>query len=79
MTALGIASRQDGVGVMPERLPLPEDVLTLSDDLRARLRALRHDQAVAPAERALVAHLTDRLGHPAAVFTSIDRLAARSA
>jgi hypothetical protein len=75
MTALGIASRQDGVWVMPERLPLPEDVLTLPDDLRARLGALRHDQAVAPAERALVAHLTDGLGHPAEVFTSIDRLA----
>ncbi|MFE0737367.1 DUF6042 family protein [Streptomyces sp. NPDC058855] len=75
MTALGIASRQDGIWVMPERLPLPEDVLTLPDGLRARLRELRHVQAVAPAEQALVAHLTDGLGHPAEVFTSIDRLA----
>jgi hypothetical protein len=76
MVALGIASQdEDGTWWMPEDLPLPEKVLSLPDDMAAHFREYRRTQALEPAEQAIIHHLTDELGYPNEVFTSLGRLA----
>lgn len=74
MERLGIARCEDGRWTMPERLPRPEDVLPLPEELVGRLQRLRRVQAVAPAERALLDYATHRLGRPAQFKTSLQRL-----
>jgi hypothetical protein len=43
--------------------------------MQARFREYRRTQALEPAEQAIIHHLTDELGHPDEVFTSLGRLA----
>ncbi|MCX5393944.1 DUF6042 family protein [Streptomyces sp. NBC_00094] len=75
MVALGIARTTDGRWSMPERLPLPEDVLALPERLRETFRALRRSDAVAPWKHALARYLDDGLGRPGELFTTPGRLA----
>ncbi|MGA5198404.1 DUF6042 family protein [Streptomyces exfoliatus] len=75
MVALGIARRQDGVWSMPDPIPGPETVLPLSEEERARVVEGKRIWERGSAEQALIDYLGDGLGHPAEVFTSVDRLA----
>ncbi|MEU6104477.1 DUF6042 family protein [Streptomyces flaveolus] len=76
MTALGIASQdEDGYWSMPDGLSYPEEVLQLPEETAARFKKMRHVQQLEPAEQAIIHHLTEDLGSPAEVFTSLGRLA----
>lgn len=76
MMAVGIASQdEDGYWSMPDGLPYPEDVLSLPEEMATRFREMRRTQQLEPAEQAIIHHLTEDLGHPDEVFTSLDRLA----
>ncbi|CAM5339074.1 MarR family transcriptional regulator OS=Streptomyces alboniger OX=132473 GN=CP975_00015 PE=4 SV=1 [Streptomyces alboniger] len=76
MVALGIASQdEDGYWSMPDGLPYPEDVLRLSEEMAAKFERMRCAQRLEPAEQAVIHHLTEDLGFPGEVFTSLDRLA----
>lgn len=75
MLALGIAHTAEGRWTMPERLPLPEKVLRLPQDLREIFRKLRHSEAVAPWKQALIRYLDEGLGRPGDIFTTPGRLA----
>ncbi|MFE1905153.1 DUF6042 family protein [Streptomyces gardneri] len=75
MLALGIAHTDEGRWTMPKRLPLPEEVLELPEDLGEILRKLRRSDAVAPWKQALVRYLDEGLGRPEEVFTTPGRLA----
>lgn len=76
MMALGIASQdQDGYWSMPDGLPNPEQVLSLPEEMATRFREMRRTQQLEPAEQAVIHHLTEDLGHPDEVFTSLERLA----
>ncbi|MGO4457954.1 DUF6042 family protein [Streptomyces sp. M-16] len=78
MLALGIATVQDGVWSMQDPLPGPEAVLDLTDAERDEIADTRRIWERGPAESALLNHLTDDLGQPDEVFTSVGRLAAAS-
>ncbi len=76
MMALGIASQdEDGYWSMPDVLPYPEEVLPLPDQMARRFREMRRTQQLEPAEQAIIHHLTEDLGRPGEVFTSLDRIA----
>lgn len=76
MMALGLASQdEDGYWSMPDGLPHPEEVLPLPEEMATRFREMRRVQQLEPAEQAIIHHLTEDLGHPDEVFTSLDRLA----
>ncbi|MEV6682258.1 DUF6042 family protein [Streptomyces erythrochromogenes] len=78
MIALGIAAEREGVWSMPDLLPGPETVFHLTDAERERIAEMRHIWESQPAESALLAYLTDDLGRPDEIFTSVDRLARAS-
>ncbi|MGI5451186.1 DUF6042 family protein [Streptomyces sp. CA-243310] len=78
MLALGIATVQDGVWSMQYPLPGPEAVLDLTDLERDRIATMRRIWERGPAESSLLNHLTDDLGRPDELFTSVDRLARAS-
>ncbi|MFI6421209.1 DUF6042 family protein [Streptomyces sp. NPDC050842] len=75
MLALGIAHTTEGRWSMPDRLPLPEDVLELPDDLRGTFRRLRRSDAAEPWKHALTDYLDHTLGRPGELFTTPGRLA----
>lgn len=76
MMALGIASQdEDGYWLMPDSLPLPEDVLDLPAEMAAQFQEFRRTQNLEPAERAIIHYLVKILDYPEEVFTSLDRLA----
>ncbi|MFG2978389.1 DUF6042 family protein [Streptomyces sp. NPDC048331] len=78
MLSLGIATAQDGVWSMPDSLPGPEAVLGLTDAERDKIVNTRRTWERGPAESAVLTYLTDDLGQPDEVFTSVDRLARAS-
>ncbi|MFF4174242.1 DUF6042 family protein [Streptomyces sp. NPDC001744] len=61
---------------MPEVLPLPEELLPLDAELAGRIGSVRRSMRADPLVGRLVTHLTDDLGGPREVLTSLDRLAA---
>ncbi|MDT0460692.1 DUF6042 family protein [Streptomyces sp. DSM 41527] len=74
MVQLGIATTDNGSWDMPDPLPRPEEVLTLPDDVLARLKRLRQFEYTESADQAIVKHLVDDLDYPDELFTSVDRL-----
>ncbi|MGW8887992.1 DUF6042 family protein [Streptomyces sp. NPDC055749] len=74
MAALGIVSSGEGRWSMPELLPRPEDTLAMPAEMAAEFRAYRRRSALTPFRNALLRHLTDGLGYPEELFTSLDRL-----
>ncbi|MCX5395676.1 DUF6042 family protein [Streptomyces sp. NBC_00102] len=74
MLDLKLVAYEDGVWSMPEEFSLPEDTLTLSEPVLARLRKMRHYAYTEPADQGIVRHLIDDLDYPVEVFTSLDRL-----
>ncbi|OKK16168.1 hypothetical protein AMK16_26065 [Streptomyces sp. CB00455] len=78
MLALGIATVQDGVWSMQDPIPGPETILDLTDAELARIADMRRVWESGPAESTLLNYLTDVLGQPDEVFTSVDRLAQAS-
>ncbi|MHB6912730.1 DUF6042 family protein [Streptomyces sp. DB-54] len=74
MESFGIVQRSKEQWSVPDHLPRPEDVLALPDEVLARVRDLRRHLDVEPAKQALLSYLTDSLGYPATVSTSLDRL-----
>ncbi|WP_329375902.1 DUF6042 family protein [Streptomyces sp. NBC_01351] len=78
MLALGIATVQDGVWSMQDPIPGPETVLDLTDAERAGIADTRRIWESGSAESTLLNYLTDDLGQPGEVFTSVDRLAEAS-
>lgn len=75
MLALGIAHTTEGRWSMPDRLPRPEDVLELPEELRESLRRLRRSDAAEPWKHALTDYLDHTLGRPGELFTTPGRLA----
>ncbi|MGW7433359.1 DUF6042 family protein [Streptomyces sp. NPDC054861] len=60
---------------MPATLPRPGDLLPLNADLTQRLDSLHCAEHTGPYISALIGHLTDDLGAPEEILTSLDRLA----
>ncbi|MFD8609573.1 DUF6042 family protein [Streptomyces sp. NPDC059631] len=74
MEALGLVRRMGRRWYTPNRLPLPEDVLTLPEELLQRLRKIRAVHTLQPTVQTLLAYFTDTLDHPEEVSTSLERL-----
>ncbi|MFB7514699.1 DUF6042 family protein [Streptomyces sp. NPDC056144] len=75
MTALGIVEETEGRWTMPERLPLPEEVLDLPEPLRGAFRDIRRHDAAEPGRSALLDYLANRPGPVPGVFTTLSALA----